>query len=671
MPRPRKSHQEVVEERQAKEKELSRVQGKQAAAIARVAALEQTLGEDVAVCKTSESTPPAAQTASSPTPAVKSSEMKEVGEEAGEEEEKVEEDPPSEDEYRPNSADEQSDSSEEDKGPSEDDIDELGPDGATGVQPNTQHSDPAAVKVTAKSKAKTRVGRADVEVAKTSLGAVGKRKQVIDAVTPARASKKKKTTQVRTALVPDWENIVKSASRGRPAAPLTSQSIDIPTTAPSRRSTSTSSTATSVPDTSDVDTIISDPDDNCFLLNSTTNNHANDVDEDSESLDDIIAFSTATRNYRERDDSQASFDDHVLETTKADAGSAHKKTPNVLTKVVAPLILKNVSTAAGEGPAQNSTSPNETDTSNKTASAGGRSSARTQRGSGKRSKAKISDLPHVMREGFNARFVPLVRQYMGTLTPWQGIKLSELKMLHRKAFGEELSAQHPLEEGDNCFRLIHYRIDDWHSALGSTARATFEDILQYPANVAAHGNDPEKIAACAAQLLGDKKKNAPFYWGVWEDPVTGRPDRRLENELIVGTFAYHLSELLTVAPQERTQELPVGALTLSVLAATHALTHYLTGEWAAPKTRKGWFSEENYGDRIVFQDGGNAWDRRMTRVLKVVKDLNDEDAYQILQERSEEEKKRRGKKGLGTLASGVEVIVEDDDDLMLVAHSEE
>ncbi|KAJ2991986.1 hypothetical protein NUW54_g8047 [Trametes sanguinea] len=213
----------------------------------------------------------------------------------------------------------------------------------------------------------------------------------------------------------------------------------------------------------------------------------------------------------------------------------------------------------------------------------GRKSERTAT-SGKALKSKISDLAPALREPFNRRFVPLVRQFLGTRKPWQDATLVELQQLHRKAFGQELSDQYPLEERDHCFKLIHYRMDDWHSKFGSTAIATFEEIikaLRSGDDVASDGftsqleeehdnpfSSPQGIGMYANWLLGDARKAAPFYWKRWNSSQDR--EGRLQSDIIVGTFAYHLAEILALDPEERIMEYPVGALTLATLGAQHA-----------------------------------------------------------------------------------------------------
>ncbi|CDO77040.1 hypothetical protein BN946_scf184403.g15 [Trametes cinnabarina] len=311
-------------------------------------------------------------------------------------------------------------------------------------------------------------------------------------------------------------------------------------------------------------------------------------------------------------------------------------------------------------------------------------------GNGKTPKSKVSDLPAVLRKPFNTRFVPLVRQYLGVQPPWVEITLGELRQLHRKAFGEQLSQQHPLNDQDHCFKLIHYRMNDWHTKLWQTAVATFQEIIEDARNASLEGDGeeavplaesafstPDQVGIYAEWLLGDAKKKAPFYWKRWNGG--DKPEDRLQSDLIVGTFAYHLSELLALEQEERVLEFPSGALTLATLAVTHALTHYVTGQFVRPDGRPGFFSYENYGDTVEFRNGNYVANARTSRVHNVVKNLSDaewtaiyEGAYAVVKRRAAAPGKgRRGKRSVGGGGGAAAVVAAAaaaavDEDLMLV-----
>ncbi|KAI0644718.1 hypothetical protein C8Q79DRAFT_973320 [Trametes meyenii] len=320
---------------------------------------------------------------------------------------------------------------------------------------------------------------------------------------------------------------------------------------------------------------------------------------------------------------------------------------------------------------------------------------------------------------------------MGVIDLWQEVTLIELQNLHRKAFGADLSMQHPLEQDDHCWKLIHYRMDDWHSKFAATAIETFQELVAPEPSAAGsdsspdedscndhevgqdtgdgdnsirhalkeftvsgvnsvNGSDgdsvaftfttPEEIGIYARFLLGDQKKAAPLYWKKWGNGVakTGR----LQSAMIVGTFAHHMSELLSVKPAERVQEYARGALALAVVASIHALKHHATGVWDPPEGRAGYFSEDNYSDTYVFEDGKYVEDKRLSRILKVIANLKDEewtgiytDAYTVVQRRRAQKGRGRGRKRRSKLSAAAQhggVTVDegagsDSDELMLIA----
>ncbi|CDO72720.1 hypothetical protein BN946_scf184990.g3 [Trametes cinnabarina] len=538
---------------------------------------------------------------------------------------------------------------------------------------------------------------------------------------PAHSRKKQKTTQLRAAFVQDWEQVLED----RLSAP--SRALGIPQQKAARRSASVSSSASTVfPPSSTA----SDSGEDAILL--TSSGFADDEDNSqpltggpTAAADD--ACNPAPGHYRERSHSQ--MPGLELESAREPRQIApvqdtyQRLMQDVLTKVIARTSTSVASSSRTVTSAATVTAASLVKVTTMASS----SKSRTQRkdhsstATGKTPKSRMSDIASILHVPFNTRFVPLVRQHLGLLIPWQELTLAELQQLHRKAFGSELSKQYPLEEDDHCWKLIHYRINDWHSAFWMTAVTTFEEIIKehnaaaaaksakgpvvsasgteggseqehagangdganMPAacnagNTAFVFSTPKQIGIYAEWLLGDAKKAAPFYWKVWNDGVG--PEARLRSSMIIGTFAHHLGELLSIDSRERVQEFPIGALTLAVLGATHALRYYQTGVWAPPKGRAGWFSQDNYEDTYEFKEGAYVADKRLTRVLKVVEDLRDDEwtdiytaAYEVYKRRDSVPKGRRGKKkrvsadvtvGAGPASSMDDV---DDDEVMLAA----
>ncbi|KAJ2995467.1 hypothetical protein NUW54_g7383 [Trametes sanguinea] len=73
-----------------------------------------------------------------------------------------------------------------------------------------------------------------------------------------------------------------------------------------------------------------------------------------------------------------------------------------------------------------------------------------------------------------------------------------------------------------------------------------------------------------------------------------------------------------------------------------------SGVWNPPEGRAGFFSEDNYGDTVVFKGGQEVEDNRLSRILQVARNLSDEEwtkiytaAYAVV-ERRKVTKGRRG-----------------------------
>ncbi|KAI0739151.1 hypothetical protein C8Q80DRAFT_1204494 [Daedaleopsis nitida] len=301
-------------------------------------------------------------------------------------------------------------------------------------------------------------------------------------------------------------------------------------------------------------------------------------------------------------------------------------TNHPLTKIVTP------SRIPGEpGPDTSSTS---TKKSRKRTGKGGGSESVPGAGNTDSSESKSVTLrliPQSMQALFTERFVPLTRQFAGTLDPWQEVTLNELKTLYLQAFGN-LAQVHPLQEGDKCHKLIQQKLNDWRAKFATTGGETFKEIIASDPNLVEWFTDPDNVGAYATYLLGDGKGAAPFYYAEWNEGV--QKIGRMRSALIVGIFAHHISELHAINSKERTGDIPRGALCMAVLAAIHTLTHYQTGQWAPPSGRAGWFSADNYSDRMYWDANRQRErsDKKVTNILKVIDDLSGDEWFDIIEE---------------------------------------
>ncbi len=249
------------------------------------------------------------------------------------------------------------------------------------------------------------------------------------------------------------------------------------------------------------------------------------------------------------------------------------------------------------------------------------------------------------------------------------------------------------------------RIGDWRTKHATTALETFNDVVLQDPEHAELMKEKANVAATVSFLLGDAKKVAPFYWMEWNGGLmkivsssvtpmllSSRPIRAVfgirllsEHSHIIWRFCKSSTprnappssqRALWRCPFLRYVTVTYHLVTLLMIRQVlHTLKHYATGEWLPPDGRPGWFSLDNYGDIEIFQDGKMHKDKRLTRVMNVVKDLKDtewtaiyEDAYDVVKVRQAQSKRgKKSKKGARTAASDAAEENPSDDELMLVA----
>lgn len=153
------------------------------------------------------------------------------------------------------------------------------------------------------------------------------------------------------------------------------------------------------------------------------------------------------------------------------------------------------------------------------------------------------------------------------------------------------------------------------------------------------------------------------------------------NSLILMTLAAHIGEIERIPENARSKERPVGALVLSIQAVcklihplfiTHyflkverALKLYATGKRASAKAANLWFSKDNWGDIIKYEDGQARQIRRATKYLKVINDFDDERWSLILNSAKEHYQESQPREKGQSVAQPIEV--EDDDDYFIVS----
>ncbi|KAJ6540954.1 hypothetical protein B0H10DRAFT_2137868 [Mycena sp. CBHHK59/15] len=258
-------------------------------------------------------------------------------------------------------------------------------------------------------------------------------------------------------------------------------------------------------------------------------------------------------------------------------------------------------------------------------------------------KWTLKDLPLGTSEEFTNEVVPLARELVGTLPPWVGLTVKQVQGIVDRVYGEGV---HEVTPESAWFGLLGYRLSDWRSGIGSQAVKAIETLIEsyapgdsddeseetdailpvgssaVPAadsaanstpaaepDTGANGSPmvfsfktPAGIAAFvqwALQPHADSESGTmAFHWKIWGNGT----DKKgfLQGELIVYTFAYHLSSLEAIpGAYGRSDAPPTGALLLSMQAVQRALQFWRTGEYINPNKPSNHFSIDNWGDTAV------------------------------------------------------------------------
>ncbi|KAI0692031.1 hypothetical protein C8T65DRAFT_699648 [Cerioporus squamosus] len=498
---------------------------------------------------------------------------------------------------------------------------------------------------------------------------VGKRKHS-DAMggepAPAAAAKRVRATSCKTtapttssALVANWQDtIAEKPGRGRSSTP----GSDIPDVAvPSSRSSSRFSMALSVPASS----IYSDnTNSNGLGLGQEDEAQVNQLEQEADTY--LFPPPDAPPNITRINDVRAALHYRECACSEVLEQPSNDRVVAPLTKILPPVapVASKKPTASG---ALDSTTQSVAGKDRKRKNAGGKTKAAT-----------ISDIPSILQKPFTKRFIPLARQFVGTLDPWQEVQFSEYEVIYRVAFGDALAAQYPLVEHDKCHKLIQTKVSDWRAKfMASSIEAFKETTTDNPdPELAELFANVENIAEYAKYLLRDGKAGVPFYQKEWNGGTM--KIGRLRGDLIVGSLAAHLADLQALPQDERTGELPRGALGMATIMALHTLTHYQSGVWAPPLGCAGWFSSDNYSDTIVFFDGKQKNDKKLSRILKVIDSLTAEEwsaivedarAVMVRRQTAPGKRTKAGKGGKATVDAQNQAQQADDEDsdCMLVA----
>ncbi|KAI0309565.1 hypothetical protein OF83DRAFT_1088985 [Amylostereum chailletii] len=258
-----------------------------------------------------------------------------------------------------------------------------------------------------------------------------------------------------------------------------------------------------------------------------------------------------------------------------------------------------------------------------------RSAAEPKVKRGRKVRWTTEHLDEAVRPSFNSVFMSKVRGLTGMLEPWSDPSAEEVQVIFDEVYpGVKLT----IVKGEVVFDLTMQRIKEWRSMLASEAMSVTKTYLDADKHGEDEDEDDDEVRASFVSsaeyvkwaLASEDGKNAPMYWARWNSGA-GR-EGRFQFHLIMKTLAAHLA-CITSSTGDR----PSGALILSLLAVERALKFSWTGEPVIPRGPAGYFSGENWGDKVVrVGNGQKKLVRRSGKFLGAVAALSDNDWERIL-----------------------------------------
>ncbi|KAJ7137437.1 hypothetical protein C8R43DRAFT_893712, partial [Mycena crocata] len=179
----------------------------------------------------------------------------------------------------------------------------------------------------------------------------------------------------------------------------------------------------------------------------------------------------------------------------------------------------------------------------------------------------VRHLPAGTADEFANEVVPLAIELAGTVSPWEGLTIKQIQDIVDKVYSK---GKYKVEKDSVWVGLIGYRLSDWRSGLGLQGIRAMEMLIKL--------------------MTSDDSEEE-------EEDINSGADAEFPDDLILYTFAYHLTKVATIpAEYKHLDDFPIGALLLSSQAVQRALQFWQTGELIVPPRAPGYFSVENWGD---------------------------------------------------------------------------
>ncbi|KAF8799163.1 hypothetical protein BYT27DRAFT_7071855, partial [Phlegmacium glaucopus] len=277
-------------------------------------------------------------------------------------------------------------------------------------------------------------------------------------------------------------------------------------------------------------------------------------------------------------------------------------------------------------------------------------------------KWRLDHLPPGTDQAFTKYVVPLMKAKAGELEhPWAELSILQIQDMVNKVFGADT---HAVVNEDVWCGLITYRMSNWRNIFGSTAASAVKTYIESnPENMFVNGaDDIAEFVQLYTEVQG-KPPTVPFHWREWQvsDDETPIKKGRFQNQLIMYTLAHaHFADFDDVPATEKLNIKPVGALILAIQAVEHAFKSWTTGTYVKDSSPKGYFSADNYGDKIekvTGKDGRTKHvnNRRATQYVSTITAFKDHHWESILDTvrniLGEDGKKRKRSKSLSSRAS--------------------
>ncbi|TBU37404.1 hypothetical protein BD309DRAFT_876522 [Dichomitus squalens] len=257
-----------------------------------------------------------------------------------------------------------------------------------------------------------------------------------------------------------------------------------------------------------------------------------------------------------------------------------------------------------------------------------------------RNRPNGKNIPDEYKKDFNLRLVPFLRAVAGTKVPFTPLELKQKRQIFKIIFPwSDLEL-----EPDSVFSVVmDSRLSEWKNKFREAALMAVEAEMMDPEwNLSRE----DRIAFARYQLAlapgadrsdKDTIKNmrAPFFWADFEE---GHRHGKFEGPMLLKTLAYAHFPVLEAVPSDLRGQIeniygtsiPTGALIMAALALEFALHAWLTGNLRTARGAEGQFSADNWGDKVIRQNGVTFQENKVKSLFERASALKDDRICRII-----------------------------------------